>query len=102
MKKVIFAALMLTAVSTLATHEKSFAAYSISKFSGGGTHIPASEVPRAVKVSFNTRYQNARNVQWQIEREDGRKVYQAEFTLNGVRWKAQFLPDGTFLGQQRA
>jgi len=95
-KKLILAALLLSSVS--------YAAYSAPVKYGyykkdDGRHIPASEVPDAVKKSFRSRYPNATNVRWELEREDGRRVYEAEFTLNGRRLKAEFAANGTFLGQ---
>ena len=101
MKKILFAALMLTSVSVFAS-KATIVSNVVSVKSGGGRHISASEVPAPVMESFNSRFPTATNVQWQVEKEHGSKVYQAEFTQNGVRYKAQFAPDGTFLGKKRA
>lgn len=98
MKKVIFAALMLATVFSFSITTANSAPYAISK--SDGRHISPSQVPAPVMSSFNNRYPNATNVQWEVEREDGSKVYQAQFRQpNGKRIKAQFAPDGTFLGQ---
>jgi hypothetical protein len=102
MKKILFAALMLTSVSVFAFSNGSNVSNVVNVKSGGGRHISASEVPAPVMESFTSRFPTARNVQWQVERENGSKVYQAEFTQNGIRYKAQFAPDGTFLGKKRA
>ncbi len=102
MKKILFAALMLTSVSVFAVSNAIPASTVMSVQSGEGLHISASEVPAPVMESFNSRFPDATNVQWQVEREHGSKVYQAEFTQNGKRFKAQFAPDGTFLGKKRA
>ena len=96
MKKLILAALLLSSVS--------YAAYSAPvKYAyykkDDGRHIPASEVPDAVKKSFHNRYPGATNVRWEVEREDGRRVYEAEFNFKGRHLKAEFAPNGTFLGQ---
>jgi len=101
MKKILFAALMLTSVSVFAS-KATIVSTVVSVKSGGGRHISASEVPAPVMESFNSRFPTATNVQWQVEKEHGSKVYQAEFTQNGIRYKAQFAPDGTFLGKKRA
>ena len=101
MKRVLFAALMLTSVSAFASNG-SIVSNVVSVKSGDGRHISASEVPAPVMQSFNNRFPDATNVQWQVEKEHGSKVYQAEFTQNGKRFKAQFASDGAFLGKKRA
>ena len=100
MKKILFAALMLTSVSVFASHATATPNI-VSLKSGDGRHISASEVPAPVMATFNSMFPDATNVQWQVEKEHGSKVYQAEFTQNGKRFKAQFAPDGTFLGKKR-
>ena len=101
MKRILFAAIMLTSVSAFAASHVTTVSNIVSVKSGGGRHISASEVPAPVMSTFNNMFPNATNVQWQIEKEDGGKVYQAEFSQNGKRFKAQFAPDGTFLGKKR-
>jgi|SRR3954452_18782085 hypothetical protein len=96
MKKLILAALLLSSVSYVAYSAPVKYVY-VKK--DDGRHIPASEVPDAVKKSFHSRYPNAKNVRWEVDREDGGRVYEAEFTLNGRHVKAEFAPNGTFLGQ---
>src|SRR4051794_10760401 len=98
MKKLIFAALLLVSASSFA--HKNTPSISFAVMQGDGQHIPASEVPSAVKASFRSLYPAATNVRWQREREHGATVYQASFLLNGVRTKALFAADGTFLGQK--
>ena len=101
MKKILFAALMLGSVSVFAsTHGSPIT--KVYALKSGGKHISASEVPTPVMATFNKKFPDATNVQWQIEKEDGSKVYQAQFTQSGKSFKAQFAPDGTFLGKQRA
>lgn len=99
MKKLILAAFLLSTVAPVA-YSAPVAVYTYLK--DDSRHIPASEVPSAVKQSFRNRYPDATNVRWEVEREDGRRVYEAEFNFNGRHLKAEFLPDGTFLGQERA
>jgi hypothetical protein len=98
MKKLILAAALFCSASSYAFSAPLVHAY----IKDDGRHIPASEVPTAVKQSFHNRYPGATNVRWEVEREDGMRVYQAEFNFNGRHLKAQFAPDGTFLGQSRA
>ena len=99
MKTVILAACMLASVGTFAAPKENLFTYSVK--SGDGQHIPASQVPTPVKQDFHARYPNATNTQWQLESEHGMKVYQAQFRkANGQRTKAQWLADGTFLGEK--
>ena len=102
MKKIILAALLLTSASVFASANASTGSAIVSVKSGGGKHISASQVPAPVMATFNSMFPTATNVQWEVEREHGSKVYQAEYTENGKRFKAQFAPDGTFLGKKRA
>jgi hypothetical protein len=46
-------------------------------------------------------FPNARNVQWEVKREDGRRIFEANFRRNGRRFEAEFLPDGTFIKLER-
>jgi hypothetical protein len=102
MKKLILAAMMFGLVSCFAYAGKnvfnpgSYAVLSDSR------DIPASQVPIAVRNSFREMFPNARNVEWSVEREDGRREFEAEFTRNGKRFKAYFLPDGTFVKVERS
>ena len=100
MKKILFAVLMVSSISAFATIPARTS--SVIMMKGDGKHIPASQVPAPVMDSFNSMFPTATNVQWEVEKEHGSKVYQAEFTQNGKRYKAQFAPDGTFLGKKRA
>lgn len=100
MKKVFLAALLLVGVASYAVP---FApTHMIYKSSGDdGKHIPASQVSPAVLESFNARYPNATNVQWEREREDSGLQYKADFMIGNKRIEARFAKDGTFLGQRR-
>ena len=100
MKKILFAAFMLTSASVFASNVH--VAPAMVAVKANGRHISASQVPAPVMESFNSRFPTATNVQWEVEKEHGSQVYQAEFTQNGKRFKAQFAPDGTFLGKKRA
>jgi len=98
MKKLILAALLLVSASSFA--HKNTLTISFAVMKGDGVHIPASEVPFAVRSTFRSLYPSATNVRWEREREDGRTVYQATFLLNGVKKRALFAANGTFLGQK--
>ena len=98
MKKLIIAAMLLVSASSFANKSTQFSSFAIVR--SDGQHIPASEVPAAVKATFRSLYPAATNVRWEREREHGMTVYQATFLLNGVRTRALFAADGTFLGQK--
>ena len=95
MKKILLAASLLLAGVTFANANNITA---ITVLSGDGVHIPASQVPVAVRASFHNMFPNATNVRWEREREHGQTVYEADFLLNGKRMKAEFAADGTYLG----
>ena len=59
--------------------------------------IPASRVPAAVIESFNTNFPDATNVTWERKSQNGTRIYEATFTMDGRRWEARFLPDGTLI-----
>jgi hypothetical protein len=99
MKKVFLAALLLVGVASYAVP---FApTHMIYKSSEDGKHIPVSQVPPAVLESFNARYPNATNVQWEREREDNGVQFKADFMIGNKRIEARFAKNGTFLGQRR-
>lgn len=89
MKKILFAASLLIAASTFAAPAHVNAA-KFSSETGKGRHIPASQVPAAILSTFNSQYPTATNVRWELEREHGQTVYQAQFLLNGKRMKVQY------------
>ena len=98
MKRIFLAASLLIAATTFTgTATVNASPLSTSSKSGDGVHIPASQVPVAVMASFNSNFPTATNVRWEREREHGRTVYQADFLLNGKRWRAEFSANGTLL-----
>jgi len=98
MKKLMFAALLLVSASSFAHKNTPLISFAVMK--SDGQHIPASEVPSAVRATFRSLYPTATNVRWERESEHGSTVYQATFLLNGVRKTALFSSNGTFLGQK--
>ena len=101
MKKLIFVTVMLVSISCFAYAGKNVVNPTTYTVLSDSRDIPASQVPDAVRMSFREMFPNSRNVQWEIKREDGRRVYQVDFTRNGRRFEAEFLPDGTFLKVER-
>jgi len=103
MKKLILATIMLGSVSCFAYAGKYvFNPAGYTMLRDDSRDIPASQVPAAVRNNFRAMFPNARNVEWSVEREDGRREFEAEFTRNGRRFKAYFLPDGTFVKVERS
>lgn len=94
MKKFFLSAgLIITAVSFTATTQTNAASFTVIK-KGDGQPIPASSVPAPVRTSFNAQYPSATNVQWEKEKEHGQVVYQADFKMNGKRWRVVYTADG--------
>lgn len=94
MKKLFLAAGLLLAATSFTGYNSANAAVIVK---AGGKHIPASQVPAPVLATFSSTFPTATNVKWQVEREHGQVVYQADFVQNGQRWRAQFSADGTLL-----
>lgn len=99
MKRVLLAVCLLASVGAFAAPMMP-STYAMMK-KGDGQHIPASQVPAPVMADFQMRYPGAANTQWEKESEHGKTTYQAEFKKNnGKKTKAQWLADGTFLGEK--
>jgi len=96
MKKIFLAASLLLAATTFAGISNANAA-TVTAVAKKGVHIPASEVPPAVMATFTSTFPTATNVQWEKQREDTGLQYQADFTQNGVRWRARFSKSGKLL-----
>jgi hypothetical protein len=62
--------------------------------------ILSTDVPQAVMTSFNNRYPGATDVEWEVEKEDGKLYFEAEFKINGREMEAYFRPDGTFTKEE--
>jgi hypothetical protein len=62
--------------------------------------ILADDVPPVVKTAFATRYSNVTDAGWEVEKEEGRLIYEAEFKLDGKKKEAEFKPDGTFIKEE--
>jgi hypothetical protein len=62
--------------------------------------IIGDDVPQAVKSTFSSKYPSATDAKWEVEKSEGRLVYEAEFKLEGKRKEAEFKPDGTFIKEE--
>jgi len=58
--------------------------------------IAASDVPESVAAAFKNKYPGATNVEWEVEKKDGKLYYEAEFEFGDKKKEAYFRPDGTF------
>jgi hypothetical protein len=63
-------------------------------------HLDASQVPPAVKESFQKKYPNATEVEWIEEGSSLKVIYEAEFKLEGKEITAEFSEAGEFLEQE--
>ena len=95
MKKILLAASLFITATSFAGYYNFNSSSSIVQ--AEGRHIPASQVPAAVRSSFMSMFSNATRVRWELEKEHGQTVYQADFNLNGQRYRAVFLANGTFV-----
>lgn len=62
--------------------------------------ICSDDVPPAVQSAFKTKYPSASAAQWEVEKSEGRLIYEAEFKINGKHKEAEFKPDGTFVKEE--
>lgn len=62
--------------------------------------IASSDVPEAVMTAFTSKYPKASDTEWEIEKEDGKLYYEAEFKEDGKNKEAYFRPDGTFSNEE--
>jgi hypothetical protein len=62
--------------------------------------IDKTDVPNVVVSAFETKYPGAQVSEWEVEKSDGRLVFEAEFKLNGKRMEAEFKPDGIFVKEE--
>jgi hypothetical protein len=62
--------------------------------------IASSDVPQTVLNAFTSKYAGASDVEWEVEKEDGKLYYEAEFKIDGKKKEAYFRPDGTFTKEE--
>ena len=62
--------------------------------------IASADVPEIVMTSFTSKYPQAKDTEWEIEKEDGKLYYEAEFKLDGKKKEAYFRPDGSFTKEE--
>jgi hypothetical protein len=59
--------------------------------------VIGDDVPPAVLTAFEAKYPDATAAEWNVEKSDGRLVYEAEFKIDNKKKKAEFESDGTFI-----
>jgi hypothetical protein len=59
--------------------------------------IIAADVPQQVSAAFAAKYPDAKNVEWEAEKDGGRLYFEAEFESGGSKKEAHFTPDGNFV-----
>jgi hypothetical protein len=62
--------------------------------------IPVEDVPQAVMTSFQQKYPSVQPTGWEVEKTDGRLVYEAKFTADGKKKESEFRLDGTFVKEE--
>jgi hypothetical protein len=65
-------------------------------FSCKGKQIDAAEVPSPVVSSFNLRYPDAGEVEWELDKKGGVIIYKAEFSGEDES-EAEFDEHGNFI-----
>jgi hypothetical protein len=78
----------------------SYAIVLATLFSCTEGNLAASDVPQAAKSSLESKYPGATDVEWKAEKEDGKKIYEAEFKWNGKEIEAEFDAEGTFIREE--
>jgi len=62
--------------------------------------IVSDDVPAVVADAFKSKYPNATKPVWEVEKHEGRLVYEAMFKADGKSKEAVFKPDGTFVAEE--
>lgn len=95
MKKLLFAVFLLTASTAIVT----ISSENLYARSGGtSTSIPASQVPKPVKINFKSMFPTATKVQWETSNiYYGGVTYTASFYQGTQKWEATYYADGTFI-----
>lgn len=70
------------------------AAMSITACNDNNDNLQASEVPAAVMSSFNSKYTNVTDAEWETEVRDGVTLYEVDFKANNKEIKALFDANG--------
>jgi len=64
-----------------------------------GGRLAQGETPTAVLSNFSAKYPGAKKVKWGIDRNDS---HEAHFQLRGVKYRADFNPDGSWIETEQS
>jgi hypothetical protein len=64
-----------------------------------GTLSAQADAPEAVQQAFSAKYPAAKKVKWGKDRNDS---FEAHFQLNGVKYRADFNPSGSWIETERS
>ena len=63
-------------------------------------NILSSDVPQTVQAAFKAKYPDAHNVEWEVEKEEDRLLFEAEWKDGTKEREASFRPDGSFVKEE--
>jgi uncharacterized membrane protein YkoI len=70
-------------------------------FAGKEQAKDLDKIPKAVMDALKAKFPGAKITKWTKETEDGKLVYDIEFTQNGKKAEADIAPDGTIQNYER-
>ena len=62
--------------------------------------IAEADVPAAVKTAFTNKYPGVTADKWESETKNGKKVYGADFKMDGKEKEAEFDAEGSFVKEK--
>jgi hypothetical protein len=63
----------------------------------GDDDLRKEQVPPAVLAAFRSAYPKACGIEYQLDDEDGKKVYEIDFKLGRRKLEARYREDGTLV-----
>ncbi len=57
------------------------------------------KTPEVVQKAFANKYPGAKKIKWNIDRNDS---HEAHYQLNGIKYRADFNPDGSWIETERS
>lgn len=64
------------------------------------TDVETKDVPDIVITNFNSRYPGADHIKWKSEKSGGKKIYEAEFIMNGAQAEVEFDEAGNLVSDE--
>ena len=62
--------------------------------------IKQTEVPKEVLSAFTAKYPSAKDVSWEVKKENGNLYFEAEWKENGKEKEAEITPDGSSIKEE--